>query len=150
VRTGPAKTRLARDLSPRERRFDGRAVRRIAVVSAQETKALIAKAVEGLGREVPALKQLALVVKLELLARGGDAPIWRVEVPGPKIDRDAAADARLEVSIPRSDFNELAEEGNLRNWADAYRRGHVKVAGDPAIVQLLGNVVQRQQARSRA
>ena len=63
---------------------------------------------------MPALKQLKLVVRLELRARGGDAPIWRVEVPGPKIDRDPAGDARLDVSVARSHFNELAAEGRLR------------------------------------
>ena len=33
---------------------------------------------------MPALKQLKLVIKLELRAHG-DVPIWRVEVPGPEI-----------------------------------------------------------------
>jgi hypothetical protein len=37
-----------------------------------------------------------------------DLPIWRVEVPEPKIDRDPAADARVGVSVARSHFNELA------------------------------------------
>ena len=95
-------------------------------------------------------RQVKLVIKLELRARGGDTPIWRVEVPGPKIDRDAAADARLEVSVARSHFNELAQDGRMRQWVDAYEHGHVSVSGDPGVVKLLGNVVQRQQARARA
>jgi hypothetical protein len=118
-------------------------------LSATETKALIARAVERLQEEVPALGQVKLVAKVELRARGGDAPIWRVEVPGPKIDRDAAADSRLEVSVSRSHFNELAEDGRLRHWADAYEHGHVNVSGDPGVVKLLGNVIQRQLARAR-
>lgn len=118
-------------------------------MSATETKALIAQALERLSAEVPALGQLKLVMKLELRARGGDVPIWRVEVPGPKIDRDPAGDARLDVSVPRSHFNELAKDGTLREWADAYDHGHVKVTGDPAVVKLLGNVVERRLARSR-
>ncbi|HKP88683.1 MAG TPA: SCP2 sterol-binding domain-containing protein [Thermoleophilaceae bacterium] len=116
-------------------------------MSSADTKALIAQALERLGDEVPSLRKLKLVVKLELRARGGDAP-WRVEVPGPKIDRDAAADARLEVSVSRSHFNELAREGRLKHWADAYEHGHVKVSGDPGVVKLLGNVVERQLQRS--
>jgi hypothetical protein len=120
-----------------------------ARVSATETKALIARAVEHLREEVPALRQLKLVVKLELRARGGDAPIWRVEVPGPKIDRDPAGDARLDVSVARSHFNELAEDGHLRHWVDAYERGYVNVSGDAGVMKLLGNVIQRQQARAR-
>jgi hypothetical protein len=119
-------------------------------VSATQTKELIAKAVERLQQEVPSLAQLKLVVKLELRARGGDAPIWRVEVPGPKIDRDPAGDARVEVSIARSHFNELADDGRLRHWVEAYEHGHVNVSGDPAVTKLLANVIQRQLARSRA
>jgi hypothetical protein len=119
-------------------------------LSATETKALIARAVERLQDEVPALRQLKLVIKLELRARGGDAPIWRVEVPGPKIDRDPAGDARIEVSVARSHFNELATDGRLRHWADAYEHGHVRVSGDASVVKLLGNVFERQLARSRA
>ena len=119
-------------------------------MSSTETKALIARAVERLQEELPALKQLKLVVKLELRARGGNAPIWRVEVPGPKIDRDPAGDARLEVSVSRSHFNELAAEGRLHHWVEAYDHGHVRVSGDSAVVKLLGNVVERQRARARA
>jgi hypothetical protein len=121
-----------------------------AAVSATETKALIARAVERLQEEVPALRKLKLVLKLELRARGGDAPIWRVELPGPRIDRDPAGDARLDVSVSRSHFNELATDGRLRDWVDAYEHGHVKVSGDPAVTKLLGNVIDRQRQRARA
>ena len=80
-------------------------------MSAADTKALIATAVERLLDAVPALRQLKLVIRLQLEARGGDAPIWRVELPGPKIDRDPAGDARLDVIVQRQHFNRLAEEG---------------------------------------
>jgi hypothetical protein len=119
-------------------------------VSAGDTRALIRQAVEGLQREVPALGRLKLVIRLELRARGTDVPIWRVEVPGPKIDRDPAGDARIDVSVARSHFNELATDGRLRDWAAAYERGHVRVSGDAAVTKLLGNVIQRQLGRSRA
>ena len=119
-------------------------------MSAGETRQLIARAVERLGDEVPALRRLKLVARLELRARGPDAPIWRVELPGPKIDRDPAGDARIDVSVARSHFNELARDGRLRHWADAYERGHVKVTGDPAVIKLLANVIQRQRARAGA
>jgi hypothetical protein len=119
-------------------------------VASTETKALIKQAVERLQAEVPALRQLKLVLKLELRARGSDAPIWRIEVPGPKIDRDPAGDARLDVSIARSHFNELATDGRLKDWIEAYDHGHLKITGDPAVTKLLGNVIQRQQSRARA
>jgi hypothetical protein len=116
-------------------------------VSASDTKRLIAQVVDNLRDELPALRKLQLVIKLELLARGGDAPIWRVELPGPKIDRDPAADARIDVSVVRPRFNELAAEGRLEDWVRAYDRGEVKVTGDKAVLALLGNVIQRRRAR---
>jgi hypothetical protein len=116
-------------------------------VSATDTKRLIAQAVARLQDELPALRKLQIVIRLELRARGGDAPIWRVELPGPKIDRDPAADARVDVSVSRSHFNELAAEGTLEHWVKAYATGVVQVTGDKAVLALLGNVIQRRRAR---
>jgi hypothetical protein len=116
-------------------------------VSAGDTRSLIKQAVENLQAEVPALKQLKLVIRLELRARG-DVPIWRVAVPGPEISKDPAGDARMDVSVSRSHFNELAAEGSLRHWVEAYEHGHVHVSGDPAVTKLIGNVIQRQLART--
>jgi hypothetical protein len=113
-----------------------------------DTRSLIRQAVERLQEEVPALRQLKLVVRLELRARGTDVPIWRVEVPGPQITRDPAGDARIDVTVARSHFNELAADGRLRDWAAAYERGQVRVSGDAAVTKLLGNVIQRQLARA--
>jgi hypothetical protein len=117
-------------------------------MAATETKALIVDALERLQAEVPALRQLKLVIRVELRARGGEVPIWRVEVPGPKIDRDPARDARVDVSVARSHFNELAKDGRLKDWVEAYEHGHVRVSGEPAVVKLIGNVIQRQRARA--
>jgi hypothetical protein len=116
-------------------------------VSSTDTKRLITQAVARLQDELPALRKLQIVIRLELRAHGGDAPIWRVELPGPKIDRDPAADARVDVSIARSHFNELAAEGQLQHWVSAYETGAVKVTGDRAVLALLGNVIQRRRAR---
>ena len=116
-------------------------------MSSGDTRTLINQAVENLQEEVPSLKQLKLVIRLELRARG-DVPIWRVEVPGPAISKDPAGDARVDVSVSRSHFNELAAEGRLKHWVDAYEHGHVRVSGDPAVTKLLGNVIQRQLARA--
>ena len=117
-------------------------------MSAADTKTLIRQAVERLGEEVPALKQIKLVIRLELRARGGgEVPIWRVELPGPDVTRDPAGDARIDVSVARPHFNELADDGRLTHWVEAYEHGHVRVSGDPAVTKLLGNVIQRQLAR---
>ena len=118
-------------------------------MASADTRALIEQALERFTDEVPALKQLKLVVRLELPTRGDDAPIWRVEVPGPEVKKAPAGDAKLDVVVQRAQFNELAKEGRLKQWAEAYRLGHVKVSGEPAVVSLLGNVIQRQLARVR-
>jgi hypothetical protein len=117
-------------------------------MSSADTRTLIQQAVTHFQEEVPSLANVSLVVRLELRARG-DVPTWRVEVPGPKISKDPAADARLDVTINRPDFNRLATEGTLREWQRAYEAGHVQVTGEPAIVRLLANVIERQLQRAR-
>jgi hypothetical protein len=119
-------------------------------MSSTDTRALIEQAIQQFGEEVPALKNLKLVIRLELRARGHDAPVWRVEVPGPKVAKDPAGDARVEVSIPRSHFNELVKDGSLKHWVEAYDHGHVNVAGDSSVVKLVGAVIQRQLGRQGA
>jgi hypothetical protein len=119
----------------------------VLAVASADTRTLIRQAVEQLQQELPALKQIKLVIRLELRARG-DVPVWRVELPGPEITKDPAGDARIDVAVARSHFNELAAEGRLKHWVDAYDHGHVRVSGDAAVTKLIGNVIQRQLARA--
>ena len=121
---------------------------RITAVSTAETKALIEEAVRNFQREVPALQKLKLVIELELRGRG-DIQLFRVEVPGPKVTRDIASDAKVRLSVPRSHFNELADDGKLRNWREAFESGTVKASGPPEILRLIQNVVEKQEERSR-
>jgi hypothetical protein len=113
-----------------------------------DTKALIEQAVATFRREVPALERLKLVVELELRGRG-DIQLFRVELPGPKITKDIASDAKVRLSIPRSDFNELATEGTIRHWREAFDSGHVRATGPPEILRLIANVVEKQEERTR-
>ena len=83
-----------------------------------DTRSLIRQAVEHLQEEVPALRQLKLVIGSSCV-RAADVPIWRVEVPGPEIAKDPAGDARVDISVSRSHFNELAAEGRLKDWVEA-------------------------------
>jgi hypothetical protein len=119
-------------------------------MSSQDTRALITQALERFAADVPALRQLKLVMQLELRTHGGDTPIWRVELPGPKISKEPAGDARVDVSISRPEFNKLTAEGHLKDWVDAYEHGHVRVSGDAGVIKLVGSVVMRQQARGQA
>jgi hypothetical protein len=109
---------------------------------------LINVAVRNIEREVPALAKLKLVLRLELRGRG-DVQVFRVRLPGPEVTKEEPEDARVEISIPRSHFNELVDGGKLRHWREAYEHGHIKVEGDPNIRRLVGQVIERQEARSR-
>jgi hypothetical protein len=119
-------------------------------MSSQDTRALITTAIERFTAEVPALRQLKIVMRVELRTHGGDVPIWRVELPGPKITKDPAADARIDISISRPEFNELAAKGHIKDWARAYDRGHLRVSGDSGVIRLVGQVVQKQMARGQS
>src|SRR3712207_2847100 len=118
-------------------------------MSTAETKSLIEEGVRNFQKEVPALQQLKLVVELELRGRG-DIQLFRVQVPGPKVTRDIASDAKVRLSVPRSHFNELAREGSIRHWREAFESGHVKATGPTEILKLIQSVVERQEERSRA
>ena len=113
-----------------------------------DAKALIEEAVHRIQREVPALQQLKLVVELELRGRG-DVQLFRVELPGPRISRDIGSDARVRLSLPRSHFNELAREGGVRDWREAFESGVAKATGPSEILKLIQNVVARQEERAR-
>jgi hypothetical protein len=113
-----------------------------------DTKALIEQAVRNFQREVPGLAKLKLVMELELRGRG-DIQLFRVEVPGPKITKDIASDATVRISVPRSHFNELAEDGSIRHWREAFESGHVKATGPEEILKLIRSVVERQEERTR-
>lgn len=117
-------------------------------MSGTSTREVVERAVGRIQSEVPALESLKLVVALELRGRG-DVQLYRVELPGPKVAKDVAADARVRVSVARSHFNELAADGRVRDWRQAIDNGHVKVAGPDQILQLIANVVARQEERAR-
>jgi hypothetical protein len=113
-----------------------------------DTKALIEQAVATFRKEVPALEKLKLVIELELRGRG-DIQLFRVELPGPKVTKDIASDAKVRLSVPRADFNELAREGTIRHWREAFASGHVRATGPPEILRLIASVVEKQEERTR-
>jgi hypothetical protein len=110
------------------------------------TQSLIETAIRRFQQEVPALAKLKLVFELELRGRG-DTQMFRVELPGPKITKGVADHARVTVEIPRSNFNELAAEGHVADYVDAYQRGHIKASGDSNVLKLIAQVVERHEQR---
>ncbi|HKG36036.1 MAG TPA: SCP2 sterol-binding domain-containing protein [Solirubrobacterales bacterium] len=112
------------------------------------TPQLIANVVRRFQEEVPALAKLKLVFALELRGRG-DVQIFRVELPGPKVSKAVADDARVTVSMPRSHFNELAEDGRVSHYRDAYEQGHIRVEGDNNVQKLIAQVIERHEQRGR-
>ena len=113
------------------------------------TQELIETAIERFQAEVPALAPLKLVFELELRGRG-DIQLFRVEVPGPRITRDIASDAKVRLSIPRTEFNELAKDGSIRHWRESFETGHVKATGPAEILKLIQSVVLKQEERTRS
>jgi hypothetical protein len=98
--------------------------------------------------EVPALQPLKIVVGLEM--RGGrDVQMYRVELPGPKISKDIAADAKVTLELPRAKFNELATKGHVKDWREAFTRGEAKATGIDQLMRLIVQVVERQEERGR-
>jgi hypothetical protein len=96
---------------------------------------------------VPALAPLKLVAGLELRGRG-DIQMYRVEMPGPKVTKDIASDAKVRLMIPRSHFNELATKGRVSDWQEAFAKGDAKATGIEQVLKLIINVVERQQERT--
>ena len=116
--------------------------------SQSDTRTLIETAVKRFLEEVPALQQLKLVAGLELRARH-DTQLYRVELPGPKVTKDIAADAKIRLELPRSHFNELATKGRVKDWREAFAKGDAKATGIEQVIKLIVNVVERQEERAR-
>ena len=85
---------------------------------------------------------------LELRARG-DTQMYRIEMPGPKVSKDIAADAKVRLALQRSQFNELVDKGHIRDWRDAFAHGDVQATGIDQVLKLIVNVVERQEQRDR-
>ena len=118
------------------------------MTSQSDTKTLIETAVTRFLDEVPALAPLKLVAGLELRGRG-DVQMYRIELPGPSVSKDIAADAKVRIAVPRSHFNELATKGHVRDWREAFEKGDAQATGIDQVMKLIVNVVERQEGRAR-
>jgi hypothetical protein len=118
------------------------------VTSATDTPQLVEGAVRRLLEEVPALKPMKLVIGLDLRARG-DTQQYKIELPAVKVTKDIGAEARVRVEVPRAFFNELAKDGRVADWREAFMYGQAKATGPTQILQLIERVVDKQEERSR-
>jgi len=97
---------------------------------------------------VPALQPLKLIAGLEL--RGGrDIQMYRIELPGPKVTKDIASDARVRIEIPRARFNDLATKGHIKDWREAFAHGDAKATGVEQVMRLIVQVVDKQEERAQ-
>ena len=119
-----------------------------ALSSPSDTKNLIETAVARFLAEVPALAPLKLILGLELRGRG-DVQIYRVQMPDRAVTKDIASDSQVRLEVPRATFNELATKGTVADWRAAFGRGEAKVTGIESFIRLIGQVVERQEERSR-
>jgi hypothetical protein len=119
-----------------------------ALTSATDTRSLIEQGVRNFLAEVPALQPLRLVIGLELRGRG-DVQLYRVELPGPRVSKDIASDAKVRLEVTRSHFNELAADGRIKHWRAAFEHGDAKATGVDQILRLIAQVVEKQEERSR-
>lgn len=97
---------------------------------------------------MPALAPLKLIAGVELRGRG-DVQMYRVQMPGPVVTKDIAADAQVRLEIPRATFNELAARGHIADWRAAFEHGDAKATGIEQFLRLIAQVVERQEERSR-
>jgi hypothetical protein len=119
------------------------------LASPSDTKLLIETAVTRFLDEVPSLQPLKLVAGLELRGARNDIQLYRVELPGPKVTKDIASDAKVRVSIPRPRFNELATKGHISDWREEFEHGSAQATGIEQVLKLIVNVVEKQEERSR-
>src|SRR5512144_1423040 len=95
----------------------------------QDAPKLIEQAVRGFLEEVPALKPLKLVVRVDLHGRG-DVQQFRLQMPEVRVRREIAADARVMIEMRRDFFNLMVEHGaKVADWRDAYYDGRLKASG---------------------
>jgi hypothetical protein len=122
--------------------------RLLGLSSPSDTRSLIETAVTRFVTEVPALAPIKLVAGVELRGRG-DVQMYRVQMPGPTVTKDIAADAQVRLEIPRATFNELATKGHIADWRAAFEHGEAKATGIEQFLRLIAQVVERQEERSR-
>ena len=98
---------------------------------------------------MPALAKLKLVFELELRGRG-DVQMFRVELPGPKITKGVADDARVDGRDHPLALQRARHRGQGQPTTETpTSMGHIKATGDPNVLKLIAQVVERHEQRTR-
>jgi hypothetical protein len=114
----------------------------------EDARRLISNAASGLLEQVPALKPLKLVIRVDLHGRG-DTQQFRLVLPECEVTKDIAADSKVQVEMRREEFNRLTEHNQLKDWRQAFVTGRVKATGVEQYLKLIQQVVDKQEERSR-
>jgi hypothetical protein len=119
-------------------------------VASSDAIELLDRAVRGFLDEVPALKDLRLVVGVDLNGRGGDVQQFRIDMPELDIRKDMGTDAKIRIEMRRDFFNLMVEHGaKVPDWEQAFYEGRAKATGVDQYLKLIQRVVERQQERAR-
>ena len=117
-------------------------------MSQTDTKTQLAEAGRRFIEAVPALASLALVVKVDLQAKG-DHQMYKLTFPGPEVAKDDGSPAMIDVLVMRQDFNHLLDPRfGLAEWTEAFEQGKIKVNGG-GMLKLVERVIEKQQRRKR-
>jgi hypothetical protein len=110
---------------------------------------MLESAVRSFLEEVPALEPVRIVVGVDFHARG-DTQQFRIEMPGIKVTRDIATDARIRIDMRRDFFNAMVENGaKVADWREAFTYGKAKATGVEQYLRLIEQVVDKAEERLR-
>lgn len=115
-------------------------------MSQTDTKTQLEEAGRRFIEAVPALASLALVVNVDLQAKG-DHQLYKLTFPGPTVEKDDGTPAMIDVLVMRQDFNTLLDPRfGLKEWTEAFEQGKIKASGG-GMLQLVERVIEKQQRR---
>jgi hypothetical protein len=117
-------------------------------MSNADSRTAVETAVRQMLEHVPALKPLKIVAAAEVQG-GRDVQLIRVQMPGPKVTKAVAPDARITVSIRRDLLNEMNDLNDLQAWVRAWDHGKFRASGVEEYIRLIGQVVSKTAAKQK-
>ncbi len=118
-------------------------------MSNRDSRTAVETALKQLLEHVPALKPLKLIAAAEVQG-GRDVQLIRVEMPGPKVTKALAPDARVTLTIRRDLLNEMIELNDLQAWIRAWDHGKFRATGVQEYLKLIGQVIEKTAAKQKA